>query len=636
MQQRRPVRASRAREKRACGACLLEQLPAELLANIAGAAGIEDGLALALVSTSLLQAVQGLSEICTCDVYGELRQKKMSLPLGCEKRCHKKPTKCHVCINVHSCSASVARIKWFSTHLGMPGAISNWPHSPGFHDNMHCRSSRSAHWPNVCTAAASQGRLDVLQYAYFDLATRSTKKKGKVTMDFPGWNVQNIINAQTCIAAAHAGELGVLKWAHGRGAALNFPFRWASSEPIDSERVLEDDVTSLEAYIPRDAGAAAASKGHLHILDWLLSHVYRNESEEMHPDTFPAAAIEGRLEVLEWASNHQVVFDIDFEMILEAALVGGQLEVLKWLREQRPEDWAEAATDVVQNKWWGRNVHPTAHIHSAHHPPNRRAVTNIALLSWLAEHCGLEFDEYACGLAAAYGQLSTLQWLRARDPPCPWNELTCRYAIAGDEGQPSIDVLRWAHDNGCPFGEDLVDFAGRHIDLDFHKDTIVPILTYLKEHDAPHLDDLCPAASEFANLRTLKAAVALGYPFDEDECFEQALAGEYTADGGALQAGRDGAYAYQEDRRRMIDWFIERELQESCCDVACHARCIKPSVAAPVPPSPAMVWVCEKCNWCICHVCFESSGGANSRATRAGHRKWHGHPHALVERDLWG
>jgi hypothetical protein len=36
--------------------------------------------------------------------------------------------------------------------------------------------------------------------------------------------------------------------------------------------------------------------------------------------------------------------------------------------------------------------------------------------------------------------LALLQWLRAQDPPCPWDADTC-YAAAGAEGH--TDVLEW-------------------------------------------------------------------------------------------------------------------------------------------------------------------------------------------------
>ena len=59
----------------------------------------------------------------------------------------------------------------------------------------------------------------------------------------------------------------------------------------------------------------------------------------------------------------------------------------------------------------------------------------------------------SCRLAAQFGRLAILQWLRSsewdplRDPPCPWNESVC--ATAAYNGQ--LATLQWLHSNGCPW-----------------------------------------------------------------------------------------------------------------------------------------------------------------------------------------
>ena len=52
-------------------------------------------------------------------------------------------------------------------------------------------------------------------------------------------------------------------------------------------------------------------------------------------------------------------------------------------------------------------------------------------------------------MAAGNGHLEVLQWLRAQDPPCPWNEWTCRSAA----GNGHLEVLQWlrAQDPPCPW-----------------------------------------------------------------------------------------------------------------------------------------------------------------------------------------
>jgi len=42
--------------------------------------------------------------------------------------------------------------------------------------------------------------------------------------------------------------------------------------------------------------------------------------------------------------------------------------------------------------------------------------------------------------AAQNGHLEVLQWLRAQDPPCPWDSSVC--SSAAHKGQ--LEVLQWA------------------------------------------------------------------------------------------------------------------------------------------------------------------------------------------------
>ena len=48
-------------------------------------------------------------------------------------------------------------------------------------------------------------------------------------------------------------------------------------------------------------------------------------------------------------------------------------------------------------------------------------------------------------VAARGGHLEVLQW--AHENGCPWNEWTCTEAAKGGH----LEVLQWAHQNGCPW-----------------------------------------------------------------------------------------------------------------------------------------------------------------------------------------
>ena len=74
------------------------------------------------------------------------------------------------------------------------------------------------------------------------------------------------------------------------------------------------------------------------------------------------------------------------------------------------------------------------------------------MLQWMrAQDPPCPWNERTCSDAAKGGHLHVLQWLRAQDPPCPWDERTC--AAAAEDG--NLHVLQWmrAQDPPCPWDE---------------------------------------------------------------------------------------------------------------------------------------------------------------------------------------
>ena len=47
-----------------------------------------------------------------------------------------------------------------------------------------------------------------------------------------------------------------------------------------------------------------------------------------------------------------------------------------------------------------------------------------------------------------------------RENVCPWDEETCEYAAGGR----NLEVLQWAHANGCPWDEWAWGVTGQHVD----------------------------------------------------------------------------------------------------------------------------------------------------------------------------
>ena len=73
------------------------------------------------------------------------------------------------------------------------------------------------------------------------------------------------------------------------------------------------------------------------------------------------------------------------------------------------------------------------------------------------------WDQTTCRCAAENGHLHVLQWLRSQDPPCPWDEDTCRGAAEGGH----LHVLQWlrSQDPLCPWDEETCRNAsqGSHL-----------------------------------------------------------------------------------------------------------------------------------------------------------------------------
>jgi len=58
-----------------------------------------------------------------------------------------------------------------------------------------------------------------------------------------------------------------------------------------------------------------------------------------------------------------------------------------------------------------------------------------------------KMESKMCNFAALRGQLASLQWLRAQQPPCPWAIEVSNYAA----GEGHLELLQWAIENNCPY-----------------------------------------------------------------------------------------------------------------------------------------------------------------------------------------
>ena len=66
-----------------------------------------------------------------------------------------------------------------------------------------------------------------------------------------------------------------------------------------------------------------------------------------------------------------------------------------------------------------------------------------------AHENGCPWDEGTCEWAAMGGHLDVLKYLHENG--CPWEEMTCQVAAGGGH----LDVLKYARKNGCPWNKEV-------------------------------------------------------------------------------------------------------------------------------------------------------------------------------------
>ena len=79
-------------------------------------------------------------------------------------------------------------------------------------------------------------------------------------------------------------------------------------------------------------------------------------------------------------------------------------------------------------------------------------------MQWLkAQDPPCPWNKSTCSAAALNKCSRILQWLRAQDPPCPWNESTCSAAALNKCSR----ILQWlrAQDPPCPWDAETCCYA---------------------------------------------------------------------------------------------------------------------------------------------------------------------------------
>jgi len=201
---------------------------------------------------------------------------------------------------------------------------------------------------------------------------------------------------------------------------------------------------------------AAARVGSLEILKLVYDDVYAIQNHFM-----VEAAVGGHLGIIKWLHEHRCRIN---NAICEKASGNGRINILEWLYERNYfYSYQHRMCHIKAAKYGQLDVFKWFKTYNTQHKIKYdmggeqscwHAVKygHFELLKWLHEN-GCPWNEASCNYAAENGRLDILKYLREND--CPWCEYTWEFAIVGGH----LDVLKWIYANGCPIIDNAYDLA---------------------------------------------------------------------------------------------------------------------------------------------------------------------------------
>jgi hypothetical protein len=185
----------------------------------------------------------------------------------------------------------------------------------------------------------------------------------------------------------------------------------------------------------KHACASAAGGGHIDVLEWLRA---QDPPCPWDAKEYTLAARNGHVHVLHWLRAQQPPVPWKANACAAAAK-RGHLDALHWLRSQEPPcPWSGDEMSVAAR---------AGHVH---------------VMEYLQDQ-GCAVNENTCRSALLGLQLGALQWLRSRDPLCPWSELAvgpgmfCTALTAAGRGcdvDAAAELLAWLAANSPWYGLD--------------------------------------------------------------------------------------------------------------------------------------------------------------------------------------
>lgn len=240
------------------------------------------------------------------------------------------------------------------------------------------------------------------------------------------------------------------EWVVQNNCPVEYVSRWAAN--VGVLEVLEWSCNKLP---PNVSILQAAVDGNRHsIVAWLT----KRGCDSNDVKVFRSIAKHGDISMIKLFDSDGTISDIADESVCETASKHRKYDVLRYLIERGCQWDYRTACNVIR------------------HDTSQEAIPapddSLDILKWL--HARTSGDArrvcniVCCSVAAAYGSMRIIKWLRLHD--CPWDDGVLN--MAAREGH--LDIIKWAVGSGCPLSEYGISMAameGGHI----------PVLAWLME-----------------------------------------------------------------------------------------------------------------------------------------------------------
>jgi hypothetical protein len=207
-------------------------------------------------------------------------------------------------------------------------------------------------------------------------------------------NSGNLYPYPALLEAARGGHFETFKWLAGIGGFFHAGDLRERINPVTVE--------------------AAAKGGNVRILGWL-----QEKSHTSLANKAVVAAKAGQLGALQW---FHTLYEarIDWAKCLEKAACRGDVPMLEWLLARTSRRPSSAMSGAI-------------------------GCGRPAVMQWMHATHGFPLSPMLCAKAALFGDLPTLQWLRANG--CGWDKSVVEEAMEFKR----YDIVAWAIRNNCPF-----------------------------------------------------------------------------------------------------------------------------------------------------------------------------------------